>query len=61
MAMIRATVPSVRSVDLPLAGLRVPAGSWATATLASIQRIIGSLPWVRMRAQTIGDVLALSS
>src|SRR5918996_6584271 len=33
-AMIRATMPSMRSVDLSLAGLRLPAGSWATATLA---------------------------
>jgi hypothetical protein len=28
-------MPSIRSVDLSMAGLRLPAGSWATATLAS--------------------------
>jgi hypothetical protein len=28
-----ATMPSMRSVDLSFAGLRLPAGSWATATL----------------------------
>jgi hypothetical protein len=31
MAMIVATMPSIGSVDLSLAGLRLPAGSWATA------------------------------
>jgi hypothetical protein len=31
MAMMVATMPSMRSVDLSLAGLRLPAGSWATA------------------------------
>ena len=34
-------MPSMRSVDLSLAGLRLPAGSWATATLAAIQRVTG--------------------
>ena len=38
MAMIRAAMPSMRSVDVSLAGLRLPAGSWATATLDAIQR-----------------------
>jgi hypothetical protein len=40
MAMMVATMPSMRSVDLSFAGLRLPAGSWATATLAfhSVQR-----------------------
>ena len=40
MAIMRATMPSMRSVDLSLAGLRLPAGCWATATLAahSVQR-----------------------
>jgi hypothetical protein len=28
MAMKRTTIPSIRSVDLSLAGLRLPAGSW---------------------------------
>ena len=32
-----ATMPSIRSVDLSLAGLRLSAGSCATATLAAIQ------------------------
>jgi Raf kinase inhibitor-like YbhB/YbcL family protein len=36
-AMMAATMPSIRSVDLCLAGLRLPAGSWATATLAAIR------------------------
>ena len=44
MAMIRATMPSMRSVDLSFAGLRLPAGSWATATLAAIQRVTGLPP-----------------
>jgi hypothetical protein len=30
MAMERTTIPSIRSVDLSLAGLRLPAGSWAS-------------------------------
>ena len=30
MAMMAATMPSIRSVGLFLAGLRLPAGSWAT-------------------------------
>jgi type I restriction enzyme R subunit len=42
--MISATMPSIRSVDLSLAGLRLPAGSWATATLAAIQRVTGLPP-----------------
>jgi AcrR family transcriptional regulator len=44
MAMISATIPSMRSVDLSLAGFRLPAGSWATATLAAIQRVTGLPP-----------------
>jgi hypothetical protein len=32
IAMISATMPSIRSLLLSLAGLRLPAGSWATAT-----------------------------
>ena len=51
MAMIIATMPSMRSVDLSLAGLRLPAGSWATATLAAIQRVTGLPPW----ASLLGD------
>ena len=35
----------MRSVLLSLAGLRLPAGSWATATLAAIQRVTGLAPW----------------
>jgi hypothetical protein len=41
IAMMAATMPSIRSVDLSLAGLRLPAGSWATATLAAVQRVTG--------------------
>jgi hypothetical protein len=44
-AMMIATMPSMRSVDLSLAGLRLPAGSWATATFAAIQRATGLPPW----------------
>src|SRR5918996_6348546 len=40
-----ATMPSMRSVLLPLAGLRLPAGSWATATFEAIQRVTGLPPW----------------
>src|SRR5919106_5565683 len=39
-----ATMPSMRSVLLPLAGLRLPAGSWATATFEAIQRVTGLPP-----------------
>ena len=38
MAMMVATMPSMRSVDLSLAGLRLPAGSWATATFGDPAR-----------------------
>ena len=44
MAMMVATMPSIRSVHLSLAGFRLPAGSWATATLAAIQRVTGLPP-----------------
>src|SRR4029453_12908293 len=46
--MMSATMPSMRSVDLSLAGFRLPAGSWATATLAAIQRVTGLPPWARL-------------
>ena len=42
-------MPSMRSVDLSLAGLRLPAGSWATATLLAIQRVTGLAPWASLR------------
>jgi hypothetical protein len=35
----------MRSVLLSLAGLRLPAGSWVTATFAAIQRVTGLRPW----------------
>ena len=40
-AMISATTPSIRSVDLPLSGFRLPAGSCLTATFDTIQRMTG--------------------
>jgi hypothetical protein len=33
MTMMVATMPSMRSVDLSLAGFTLPAGSWVTAML----------------------------
>src|ERR687891_1901534 len=39
MAMMMATMPSIRSVLLSLAGLRLPAGPWAEATLGPIRSI----------------------
>jgi hypothetical protein len=44
IAMIVATMPSMRSVLLSLAGLRLLAGSWATVTLAAIQRVKWASP-----------------
>jgi hypothetical protein len=40
MAMIRATMPSMCSVDLSLAGSRLPAGSWVTATFAAMSGLL---------------------
>jgi hypothetical protein len=57
MAMIVATIPSMRSVDLSLAGFRLPAGSWATATLAAIQRVTGLAPWASLH-ETIPAMIA---
>jgi len=44
MAMMRAMMPSIRSVLLSFAGLRLPAGSCATVTLAAIQRVKAAAP-----------------
>jgi bifunctional non-homologous end joining protein LigD len=43
IAIKMARMPSMRSVDLSLAGLRFPAGSWATATLAAMGESLP--PW----------------
>jgi hypothetical protein len=40
MAMIVATMPSMRSVFLSLAGFRLPAGSWATAPLVMLMMLV---------------------
>jgi hypothetical protein len=41
MAMMAATMPSIPSADLSLAGLRLPAGSWATAS-SFRSKVLGS-------------------